>query len=74
MDTYARGRDTTRREHFSEIIGDVWVSGSNKFKDFEDYLLPRDVWKEIRATGDPPVAVGTDPKAYVKDRVRRLHD
>lgn len=53
--------------------GDVWVSGSNKFKDFEDYLLPRGTHQEMRSRGEIPVAMEPDPKAYVKDRNAKLH-
>ena len=46
----------------------MWVSGSNKFKDFEDYLIPRPVWGEMREsfTGDLPGDIDSDPRAYLK--------
>jgi len=56
------------------MSGDVWVSGSNKFKDFEDYLIPRKTWEEMRASGDPPVAVEPDLEKYLEERSARLHE
>ncbi len=56
--------------------GDVWVSGSNKFKDFEDYLIPRPVWEEMREsfTSDLPGDIDSDPRAYLKHKSTRLHE
>jgi TnpA family transposase len=56
------------------MSGDVWVSGSNKFKDFEDYLLPRDAWEQMHAAGEPPVAVEPDVEKYLEQRSARLHE
>ena len=55
--------------------GDVWVSGSNKFKDFEDYLIPRPVWEETRASfiSDLPGGIDPDPRAYLKSKTNKLH-
>ncbi len=31
--------------------GDVWVPGSRRYTDFEDYLLLPERWKDIRNNG-----------------------
>ncbi|MDP9411718.1 MAG: Tn3 family transposase [Actinomycetota bacterium] len=54
--------------------GDVYVGGSNKFRDFEDYLLPREAWEGMRASGNPPVAVTPDLDAYLEERDELLHE
>jgi hypothetical protein len=32
--------------------GDVYVAESNKFRDFEDYPLPKEAWEQMRSSGD----------------------
>lgn len=56
--------------------GDVYVGGSNKFRDFEDYLLPPDAWEGMRSSfaGSPPVAVNPDLDAYLAERDELLHE
>jgi TnpA family transposase len=54
--------------------GDVWVPGSRRYRDFEDYLLPRDTFDGMLGNGGPPVAVETDFSAYLGERKERLHE
>jgi TnpA family transposase len=54
--------------------GDVYVAGSNKFRDFEDYLLPRDRWEGMLSSGDVPVAVNLDSDEYLAERDELLHE
>jgi TnpA family transposase len=54
--------------------GDVYVGGSNKHRDFEDYLLPRERWEGMRVSGDVPVAVNPDLDAYLAERDELLHE
>lgn len=54
--------------------GDVYVSGSNKFRDFEAYLMPRDAWETKRDFGDPPVAVNPDLDSYLQERDELLNE
>jgi TnpA family transposase len=54
--------------------GDVYVGGSNRFRDFEDYLLPQEAWEKMRFSGDPPVAVNPDLDAYLAERDELLHE
>ena len=44
--------------------GEVWVPGS-RYADFEDYLLPRERWKDIRNNGRPPAALNPDLDEYL---------
>jgi hypothetical protein len=53
--------------------GDVWVPGSRKYADFEDYLLPRPSWERVRANGRPPVAVNPNLDRYLAGRSGELH-
>jgi hypothetical protein len=54
--------------------GDVYVRGSNRFRDFEDYLIPRERWEAMRASGDVSVAVSPDPDEYLAERGELLHE
>ena len=54
--------------------GDVYVGGSNKHRDFEDYLLPPAAWEGMRSAGDVPVAVTPDLDAYLAERDELLHE
>jgi TnpA family transposase len=54
--------------------GDVYVRGSNKYRDFEDYLIPRDAWEQMRASGNIPVAANPDLDAYLVERDALLHE
>lgn len=52
--------------------GDVWVSGSRQYKDFEEYLLPKNNWLEMKTSSQLPVAVPTDVDQYLEDRARKM--
>ncbi len=54
--------------------GDVWVSGSRRYRDFDDYLIPKEDFEEMLGDGGPPVAVETDFGAYLKGRKERLQE
>jgi TnpA family transposase len=54
--------------------GDVYVRGSNRFRDFEDYLILRERWEAMRASGDVLVAVSPDPDEYLAEREELLHE
>src|SRR5262249_33196650 len=53
--------------------GDLWVVGSRQFKDFDEYLLPTEAFKELRLSG-LPIAVTDEAEAYVERRRRELHE
>ena len=54
--------------------GDVYVAGSNRFRDFDDYLIPHDAWEGMRSSGDVPVAVPPDLDAYLAERGELLDE
>ena len=54
-------------------MGDVWVSGSRRYADFEDYLLSRERWQDIRNNGGPPVAINPDLDEHLAQRSEELH-
>lgn len=53
---------------------DVWVPGSRRYRDFDDYLLSKDGFNSMRENGGPPVAVETDFTEYLEERKERLHE
>jgi TnpA family transposase len=52
--------------------GDLWVTGSRQFRDFEEYLLPADTFAALRH-GGLPLAVTTDWETYLEQRREPLH-
>jgi hypothetical protein len=55
--------------------GDVWVPGSRRYQDFDEYLLPKDAWEEMRERSEgPPVAVEPNFGAYLEERKTLLHE
>jgi hypothetical protein len=53
--------------------GDIWVEGSRKFKNFNEYLLPAQRFAKLRETGDLRLAVDPDCEQYLKDRLEALN-
>ena len=52
----------------------MWVPGSRRYADFEDYLLPRKQWKDIGTNGGPPpVAINPDLDEHLAQRSEELH-
>jgi Tn3 transposase DDE domain len=53
--------------------GDVWVSGSRQFKDFEDYLMPASAFDALAKRQEFPVAVPANFESFWNERCQRLH-
>jgi hypothetical protein len=54
--------------------GDVWVPGSRQFKDFEEYLLGRERFAELRDRQALPVAIEADSGRYLQRRLALLKE
>jgi TnpA family transposase len=52
--------------------GDLWVAGSRRYKDFDEYLLPRDVYRAMKSEG-LGLAIDPDCASYLAERGARLH-
>ncbi len=52
--------------------GDIWVQGSRQFKDFEDYLLPRQCFAAQHAQQRLGLAVETDSARFLEARLALL--
>jgi hypothetical protein len=48
--------------------GDLWVQGSRQFKDFEDYLSPKERFNAMRSAKELPIDIDT----YLSERLERL--
>ena len=48
---------------------DLWIVGSRRYKDFEEYLLPPEVYRAIKLSG---LAVNADCGAYLQERSDEL--
>jgi TnpA family transposase len=53
--------------------GDLWVTGSRRYKDFEEYLLPRTAFKKLQDKDGLDLAVDSDGPAYLSQRSQQLH-
>lgn len=56
-----------------DVPGDVWVVGSRQFKDFDEYLLAKQVFAQRKADGLITLPVPHDAKAYLGERLALLH-
>src|SRR5262249_22272346 len=54
--------------------GDVWVPGSRRVKDFEEYLLGRERFGELREAQALPVAIEADSGRYLQRRLALLKE
>jgi Tn3 transposase DDE domain len=54
--------------------GDLWVQGSRQFKDFEDYLLPKERFNAMRSANELPIDIDTNADTYLSERLERLHE
>ncbi|WP_114914065.1 Tn3 family transposase [Acidibrevibacterium fodinaquatile] len=52
--------------------GDVWVEGSRAFRAFDDFLLPRDAFKNRRSAGELDLAVPDSFEAWRDTKTRLL--
>ena len=51
----------------------MWVPGRRRYADFEDYLLTRERWKDIRNNGRPSITIKPDLNEYPARRSEELH-
>ncbi len=63
---------------FSELknalrSGDIWVQGSRQFKDFEEYLLPKDKYTVLKQEDKIPLGVDTGLESYLEERISLLN-
>ena len=52
--------------------GDIWVAGSRQFKDFEEYLLPRERFVEQCERRELGLAVDSDCETFLSNRLELL--
>jgi len=53
--------------------GDIAVVQSRRYRPFESYLLPRDHWAHLCATGASRLAITEDAPTYLAERQERIH-
>ena len=52
--------------------GDLWVEGSRQFKDFEEYLMPKSRFTELRGARGLGLPVETDCESFLSGRLGLL--
>lgn len=53
--------------------GDLWVSGSRTFKEFEEYLLPVVQFEQLQEQHALPLGAQSDATKYLHARLEQLH-
>ncbi|WP_165796548.1 Tn3 family transposase, partial [Chryseobacterium sp. HMWF001] len=64
---------------FSELknhlrSGDLWVQGSRQYKDFEDYLIPEDLFLAMKDENNLPLDIPLDATQYLTEKIKQLED
>jgi len=54
--------------------GDIWVTGSRQFKDFDDYMVPMPHFKNLQATNALPVSINIQSHDYLEQRLTLLSE
>lgn len=52
----------------------MWVYGSRQYKDFEEYLLPKDNFSTLKEAKKLPLVVESDCEQYLQDRLKLLEE
>ncbi len=52
--------------------GDIWVKGSRRYRNFDDYLIPSDDFEKSLRDNQLPLAVPADCHEYIKSRLTLL--
>ena len=52
--------------------GDIWVAGSQQYRDFDSYLIPPATFAALREKGPLPLAIETGFDRHIEDRRGRL--
>ncbi|MFQ4150209.1 Tn3 family transposase [Arthrobacter sp. LAPM80] len=54
--------------------GDMWVTGSRQFRDFDDYLLAGSDYTLMKNAGELPLVTANGGEEYLKDRLALLSE
>lgn len=52
--------------------GDIWISGSKQYREFDSHLLGKTAFDEMRTNSEVPVAVESDCDKYIAERTNLL--
>jgi TnpA family transposase len=52
--------------------GDIWVSGSRQFRNFDEYLLPSEKFEQIKESNGLPITVNINCEEYLSKRLHQL--
>ncbi|MCM8537232.1 MAG: Tn3 family transposase, partial [Lentisphaeraceae bacterium] len=53
--------------------GDIWVTGSLNYQDFERYLLSKSLFKELAQNHDLPLSIAVNYDEYIESRLNLLN-
>ena len=52
--------------------GDIWVEGSRRYRNFDDYLIPKTTFAELSREDALPLAIEPDAERYLESRLATL--
>lgn len=53
--------------------GDIYITGSRQFKDFDDYMMPLAEYRNLEKNRSLPVSIDPRCESYLEDRLLTLH-
>jgi len=54
--------------------GDVWITGSKQYKDFDSYLLGKNSFLSLLDSGDLPLVINTNFEEFISEKKEQLND
>jgi Tn3 transposase DDE domain len=54
--------------------GDIWVTGSRQYRDFETYLIPATAFKAMQQQEPLPLSIDTEFTSYIAERREKLQE
>ncbi len=54
--------------------GDIWVHGSRQFRNFDDYLIPKETFESLASTDSIPLTIDPDGDRYLSGRMSALQE
>lgn len=67
---YEMAAFTELRNHIRS--GDISVEGSRQYRDFNEYLVAKEVWDNSKTSGNIGLGVNISPKEFMKERMESL--
>jgi TnpA family transposase len=54
--------------------GDIFVEGSRRFRQFDSYLLRKDIWVDMRTRGETKLAISGDAQRFLESKAQQIRE